>query len=360
MRRDQGADRSHARQSRRPAGARAAGRPRRSRRPLQRRMRSAPKQPTNFLEPCLAAAPGRRIHSSRRPRSIPLRPTSSSDDRESIEKEKKGANAQAGSKAVCVRTCDGRFFPVSYSGAGSLGEGSRTCAARSAPTRTSRSTPSRRARSNRRCRQRRAIHGHAQRAEIPQSLDSTCSCRRKGESWADALADAEAKLGHESQGDMLVTPEKSAELSRPIDAKAAADPRPSRPSPAPRRRLNGIDDGPVPAAAAATRPRRRPRPTRADPRQSQRAERGAATISREASGIAGGDAQGGAKYSEGQGQTGRNRPRRSQAEGADNRADALTRPISGSRAASSGPLRGRSAPAAAGGTAPGPCGRSAP
>ena len=37
----------------------------------------------------------------------------------SIENEKKGANARAGSYAVCVRTCDGSFFPVSYSGAGS-------------------------------------------------------------------------------------------------------------------------------------------------------------------------------------------------------------------------------------------------
>ena len=37
----------------------------------------------------------------------------------SIENEKKGAHVSAGSYAVCVRTCDGSFFPVSYSGAGS-------------------------------------------------------------------------------------------------------------------------------------------------------------------------------------------------------------------------------------------------
>ena len=36
----------------------------------------------------------------------------------SIENEKKGAHVSAGSYAVCVRTCDGSFFPVSYSGAG--------------------------------------------------------------------------------------------------------------------------------------------------------------------------------------------------------------------------------------------------
>ena len=33
--------------------------------------------------------------------------------------EKGGVQAHSGSYAVCVRTCDGSFFPVSYSGAGS-------------------------------------------------------------------------------------------------------------------------------------------------------------------------------------------------------------------------------------------------
>ena len=56
-----------------------------------------------------------------------------------------------------------------------------------------------------------------------QSLDPACSCRRRGESWADALAGAEAKLGRESKGDIFVTPEKSAEMSRPrLDPKAKA------------------------------------------------------------------------------------------------------------------------------------------
>ncbi len=56
-----------------------------------------------------------------------------------------------------------------------------------------------------------------------QSYDATCSCRRRGQSWADALAGAEIKLGRELKGDIFVTPEKSAEMSRPrIDPKAAA------------------------------------------------------------------------------------------------------------------------------------------
>ncbi len=60
--------------------------------------------------------------------------------------------------------------------------------------------------------------------KFQQSYDPTCSCRRKGESWAQALAAAEAKYGHEAH-DILVTPEKSIEMSRPIIAKVAADPK---------------------------------------------------------------------------------------------------------------------------------------
>jgi hypothetical protein len=111
-----------------------------------------------------------------------------------------------------------------------------------------------------------------------QSLDSTCSCRRRGESWAEALAGAEAKLGRESKGDIFVTPEKSAEMSRPrLDPKAKAA---------------------KPATATAT-----PNPQSADAGVDPNLSQQAATISREASGIAGGEAQTGARYGEGQGQT---------------------------------------------------------
>jgi hypothetical protein len=109
-----------------------------------------------------------------------------------------------------------------------------------------------------------------------QSFDPTCSCRRRGQSWADALANAEVKLGRESKGDIIVTPEKSAEMSRPRpDPKA----KPAK----------GALDAPGPQNADLG----------VDPALSQQA----ATISREASGIASGDAQTGARYGEGQGQT---------------------------------------------------------
>ena len=52
--------------------------------------------------------------------------------------------------------------------------------------------------------------------KFEQSYDAACSCRRPGRSWAETLADAEAKYGHAAR-DILVTPAKSAQMSRPIE-----------------------------------------------------------------------------------------------------------------------------------------------
>ena len=119
MRRDQGADRPHAGQSRRPAGARAGG----GRADLVARYNAecvnAPRQPTNIFEALFGGGAQNRRRFNRRSQ-LPMSPDEQQQTIEkSIENEKKGANAQAGSYAVCVHTCDGSFFPVSYSGAGS-------------------------------------------------------------------------------------------------------------------------------------------------------------------------------------------------------------------------------------------------
>jgi len=188
--------------------------------------------------------------------------------------------ARAGSLAVCVRTCDGSFFPVSYTAsAGRLQGLEDMCRALCPNADVSLYTYP----ASGGIEQAVSISG-ARYMDSPnalkyrQSLDSTCSCRRRGESWAEALAGAEAKLGRESKGDIFVTPEKSAEMSRPrLDPKAKAA---------------------KPATATAT-----PNPQSADAGVDPNLSQQAATISREASGIAGGEAQTGARYGEGQGQT---------------------------------------------------------
>ena len=120
-----------------------------------------------------------------------------------------------------------------------------------------------------------------------KTLDSTCSCRRRGQSWADALAGAEQRLGGQGKTDIMVTPEKSAELSRPKPDPKAKPGKATPPLPIRRR-----SSAPDPKAAAQDQ-------APIDPLLGQQA----ATVSRESSGIAGGDATSGPLYTKGQGQT---------------------------------------------------------
>jgi hypothetical protein len=50
--------------------------------------------------------------------------------------------------------------------------------------------------------------------KFEQAVDQSCSCRRKEQSWAEALAGVEARLPHHT-GDILVTPKISEQMSRP-------------------------------------------------------------------------------------------------------------------------------------------------
>ncbi len=266
---------------------------------------NAPRQPSNIFE-ALFGGVARQFN----PDELPPPDEQQQMIEKSIENEKKGANVSAGSYAVCVRTCDGSFFPVSYSGAGSRADSLEEVCRSLCPNADVQlySFP---------------LGGTIDQAvstageryvDLPnalkfqQSFDSTCSCRRKGESWAQALAAAEARYGHESH-DILVTPEKSLEMSRPIIAKAATDPK-AKATKTNAKATAPTTDAATPAPGTAT-----PAPGTATPAPGGATpgldangadtalSAAAAAVSRETSGIAGGDAQGGARYSEGQGQT---------------------------------------------------------
>src|SRR5271166_6383351 len=197
---------------------------------------------------------------------------------------------------VCVRTCDGAFFPVSYFGPGSRSDTLEQVCRSLCPNADVAlySFPFGGTIDE-------AVSSTGERyVDMPnalkfqQSFDSTCSCRRKGETWAQALANAEAKYGHDSH-DILVTPEKSAEMSRPIVAKAAAD---SKAKPA-KSAAKTVAPPPLPSSAPADATTPALDANGADTALST----AAAAVSREASGIAGEGALGGTRYSESQGQT---------------------------------------------------------
>ncbi len=197
------------------------------------------------------------------------------------------SEAHAGSKAVCVRSCDGSFFPVSYSAWGKLDELQDMCRALCPNAEVTLYTYSPSADID----QAVSITG-AHYMDSPtalkyrKSVDNSCSCRRRGQSWAEALAGAEQRLGNVGKTDIMVTPERSAELSRPkLDPKAKPSaktsvleaPKVTVPDP----KANAQDQTPI----------------------DQLLGQQAATVSRESSGIAAGDAAGGQVYTKGQGQT---------------------------------------------------------
>lgn len=136
-----------------------------------------------------------------------------------------------GSLAVCVRTCDGGFFPVSYSANRAryqeLGE---LCQAQCPNVETKLYTMS----MGREIETAVGADGQPYSAlpnasKFRTKYDPTCTCKKADQSWVEALGNAERMLGRDSRRDQIVTPERAAELSRPQPAKAPApakkDPR---------------------------------------------------------------------------------------------------------------------------------------
>jgi Protein of unknown function (DUF2865) len=156
----------------------------------------------------------------------PLTPDGAEPDKPAEKSTSPTGEARAGGKAVCVRSCDGAFFPLSYSASGgsldSLAEMCRALCPNAEVTLYTYPVSGE-------IEQAVSING-ARYMDSPTALryrrvfDSSCSCRRRGQTWASALAPAEALLGKEDKSDIIVTPEKAAEMSRP-KTDAVTDPK---------------------------------------------------------------------------------------------------------------------------------------
>jgi hypothetical protein len=156
-----------------------------------------------------------------------------------------------GSYTVCVRACDGSFFPVSYVGAanrsGTLEQVCRSLCPNADVTLysfpfggtieeavSSTGEP----------------YAHLPNAgKFEQSYDPSCSCRAPGQSWAEALAAAEAKYGGRSH-DVVVSVEDAERMSRPVRPAASDPAEPGDDTPV-ALDINGVDTT-LRAAAAAT------------------------------------------------------------------------------------------------------------
>jgi len=137
----------------------------------------------------------------------------------------------SGSFAVCVRSCDGGFFPVSYSANRTryqeLGE---LCQAMCPNVETQLFTMAfgREIEQSVSAADGRPYTSMPNAGRFRTKYDPACSCKKAEQSWSEALGNAERMLGRDSRRDQIVTPERAAELSRPQAAKA---PPPKKPDP---------------------------------------------------------------------------------------------------------------------------------
>jgi hypothetical protein len=144
-------------------------------------------------------------------------------------------------RTLCVRTCDGFYYPVSFSTVPSrFPEDERTCQ-RTCPATEVMLFTHRNPGED--VNQAVSISGRAYR-DLPnafhyrQAVDPACTCRRPGQSWADALG---RDLTVE-RGDIVVTDERAKALAQPKpevpakqskqDARKKGAPEPAQPVPA--------------------------------------------------------------------------------------------------------------------------------
>jgi hypothetical protein len=166
-------------------------------------------RPRNFLEDLFGG--GALEEDPGQMREAPVHPS-----------DEEGGRGQGGSMAICVRACDGGFFPVSYSARrANLSELADLCRAQCPNAEVALYTRS----PWRDIETALSVDGepyseHPNALKFTKSVDPTCSCRPPGQSWVEALAEAERLLAEKHRDDLVVSPEKAEELSRPVAARA--------------------------------------------------------------------------------------------------------------------------------------------
>ena len=157
-------------------------------------------------------------------------------------------------RTVCVRTCDGFYFPISYSTVQSRFADDEQACKRMCPAAEVMLFSHRNPGED--VSKATSISGRLY-TELPnafryrQKFDSACSCKRPGESWAQALQQAEDRTVE--RGDIVVTEERSKQMSQP---KAEPPPRAGRAD----SRGGRTAARPSTAAAAAPLPAAAPEP----------------------------------------------------------------------------------------------------
>ena len=162
-----------------------------------------------------------------------------------------------GFRTVCVRTCDGSYFPISFAtNPARFPEDEKTCQ-RMCPAAEVILFSYRNPGGD--IAQATSLGGQTY-SQLPnafkfrQQFDNACSCRRPGESWADTMKGSDDRAAAQP-GDILVTDERAKALSAPRDSRG----RPLKP-PASSAAAAPAEPAPAPASTASTGPAANPEP----------------------------------------------------------------------------------------------------
>ena len=128
-------------------------------------------------------------------------------------------------RTVCVRTCDGAYFPISFATVPArFPDDEKTCKAlcpAAEATLFAYRNP------GEDMNQAVSISGQPYTSlpnafRFRQEFNPSCSCKAAGQTWSDALKNIDDKAAAEQQGDIIVTEDSAKKMARPLPAKGAA------------------------------------------------------------------------------------------------------------------------------------------
>jgi Protein of unknown function (DUF2865) len=174
-------------------------------------------------------------------------------------------------RTLCVRLCDGYYFPISYSATqGKFGDDEKACQRMCPAAETALYTH----RNPGEDISQAVSTGGRQYSELPTAFayrkqyNAACSCKATGQTWADALKHLDDQTVE--RGDIVVNEERAKLLSLPPEQQKSTRP-PARPAAAPQR---ATPPAAAPAAATAQpAPPTQPADTAADTEPGRRTVR---------------------------------------------------------------------------------------
>ena len=171
-------------------------------------------------------------------------------------------------RTVCVRTCDGGYFPISFATVPArFPDDERTCKALCPAAEANLFTYRNPGED---INQAVSINGQPY-ASSPnafryrQEFNPSCACKAAGQTWSDALKSIDDKAAAEQQGDIIVTEESAKKMSRaptkPAAAAAKKGAAPAAPDPAPTPDAPASTTAASPGTASGNKPIRSVGPT---------------------------------------------------------------------------------------------------